>query len=81
MAVLVVWGIVALRLAQPIVLLKVSANVAGVIFIIASIHLLYVNVRLLPPHVRPPTWRRVALVVMALFYGFFVVLSARSVWT
>jgi hypothetical protein len=76
--VLVVWGIIALRLAQPIVLLKLSANVAGAIFVIASFHLLYVNTRLLPPHVRPPLWRRVALVVMALFYAFFVALSLSS---
>ena len=60
-------------------LLKISANVAGVIFIIASLHLLYINTRLLPPHVRPPMWRRVALVAMALFYGFFVALSVGSV--
>lgn len=80
LAMLVAWGIVALRLAQPIVLLKVSANVAGVILIIASLHLLYVNTRLLPSHVRPPAWRQAALVGVALFYGFFVTLSARSLW-
>ena len=78
LAILVVWGIIALRLAQPIVLLKLSANVAGVIFIIASVHLLYINTRLLPAHVRPPLWRRIALVCMALFYGFFVTLSLNS---
>ena len=54
MCILVVWGIVALKLAQPIVLLKISANIAGAIFVIASLHLLYINTRLLPPHVRPP---------------------------
>ena len=80
MAMLVLWGIIALRLAQPIVLLKVGANVAGVVFIVASLHLLYVNTRLLPEHVRPPMWRRAALVAMALFYGFFVTLSIASVW-
>jgi hypothetical protein len=80
LTVLVIWGIFALRLAQPIVLLKLSANVAGVIFIIASLHLLYINTRLLPPHVRPPMWRRIALVALALFYTFFVSLSIRSVW-
>lgn len=79
MIVLVVWGIVALRLAQPIVLLKLSANIAGAIFVIASLHLLYVNTRLLPPHVRPPLWRRAALVGMALFYALFVGLSVASV--
>jgi hypothetical protein len=78
LAVIVVWGIVALRLAQPIMLLQIGANIAGVIFIISSLHLLYLNTRILPPHVRPPTWRRVLLVVMALFYGFWVSLSVRT---
>jgi hypothetical protein len=81
LAAVVVWGLVALRLAQPIVLLKASANIAGVVFVLSSLHLLYVNTRLLPEHVRPPLWRRAALVAMAVFYGFFVVLSARSFWT
>jgi hypothetical protein len=80
MAMIVLWGLVALRLAQPIVLLKLGANVAGLIFIVASLHLLYVNTRLLPPHVRPPVWRRVALVGVAVFYGIFVTLSLWSVW-
>ena len=74
----VLWGVVALRLAQPIVLLQLGANVAGVVFIIASLHLLYVNTRLLPVGLRPPMWRRVALVGMAVFYGTFVVLSLSS---
>jgi hypothetical protein len=80
LAILVVWGIIALRLAQPIVLLKIGANVAGAVFVIAAPHLLYVNTRVLPVHVRPPMWRRVALVAMAVFYGFFVSLSIASVW-
>jgi hypothetical protein len=80
LAVLVVWGIIALRLAQPIVLLKIGANVAGAVFVIAAPHLLYVNTRILPPHVRPPMWRRVALAAMAVFYAFFVGLSIASVW-
>jgi hypothetical protein len=78
LAIIVVWGIVALRLAQPIVLLQIGANIAGGIFVFASMHLLYVNTRLLPAHVRPPTWRRVMLVVMALFYAFWVTLSVRA---
>ena len=80
LGVAVAWGIVAMRLAQPIVLLKLAANIAGVVFIVASMHLLYINTRLLPPHVRPPRWRRAALIAMALFYGFFVTLSIRSAW-
>jgi len=79
LAVLVIWGIIAMRLAQPIVLLKLGANVAGLVLVVSSLHLLYLNTRLLPPHVRPPLWRRLALIAMALFYGFFVTLSLRSV--
>jgi len=78
LAVIIVWGIIALKLAQPIVLLQLSANIAGVVFVVASLHLLYINTRLLPRELRPSRWRRVALVCTALFYGFFVVLSARS---
>lgn len=77
----VLWGIVALRLAQPIVLLKLGANVAGVVFIVASLHLLWLNTRLLPREIRPSKWRRATLVGMALFYGFFVILSLRSLWS
>jgi hypothetical protein len=75
LAIAVVWSLIAMKLAQPLVLLLISANVAGVVLIIASLHLLYVNTRLLPAHVRPPRWRRVALVATSLFYSVFVSLS------
>jgi hypothetical protein len=74
LAVIVVWGIIALRLAQPIVLLQIGANIAAVVFIVSSLQLLYVNTRLLPVEFRPPMWRRVALVAMAVFYGSFTAL-------
>jgi len=79
LAVVTIWGMIALRLAQPIVLLQLGANVAGVVFIIASLHLLYINTTLLPPELRPSFGRRAALVAMALFYGFFVTLSLSRV--
>ena len=75
----VLWGIVALRLAQPIVLLQLGANVASAVFVIASLHLLWLNTRLLPRELRPPAWRRAGLVLTALFYGFFVALSLQEV--
>jgi hypothetical protein len=78
LAALVVWGIIALRLAQPIILIQISANIAGFVFVVASVHLLYLNTHLLPVELRPPAWRRLALIAMSLFYGFFVVLSASS---
>ncbi|MEO8019513.1 MAG: Nramp family divalent metal transporter [Pseudomonadota bacterium] len=78
LAVVVIWGIIALKLAAPVMLLQIGANIAGAIFVIASLHLLYLNTRVLPVALRPPFWRRAALVGMALFYGFFVTLVARS---
>ena len=72
LALISVWGIIALRLTQPIILLSLSANMAGIVFIISSIHLLYVNTRLLPVELRPPLWRRLALVALSLFYGLFL---------
>ena len=78
LAVLVVWGIIAMQLAQPVMLLQIGANIAGAVFVFASLHLLYLNTRILPPALRPPLWRRIALVCMALFYGFFVSLVVRS---
>jgi hypothetical protein len=68
----VVWGIVALRLAQPIVLRQLAANIGGVIFVFAPLHLLYINCTLLPAEVRPSVARRVGLVSVAVFYGVFV---------
>jgi hypothetical protein len=78
LAVVVAWGIFALQLAQPVVLLQIGANIASAIFVFASLHLLYLNMRVLPPALWPPMWRRVALVCMAAFYSFFVVMVARS---
>jgi hypothetical protein len=74
LAIFVVWGLIAMGLAAPFFLLQVSANVAGVVMVISSLHILYVNTTMLPPELRPPLWRRIALVAMTLFYGFFVAL-------
>jgi len=79
LGVTVIWGIVALRLVQPIMLLQISANVASAVFIGASLHLLYINTRLLPVELRPPMWRRISLVVMSVFYAFFFFLSVRAI--
>jgi hypothetical protein len=78
LAVFVVWGIIALRIAQPVVLLQIGANVAGAVFVIAAPHLLYINLKLLPPELRPPMWRRVVLILMAIFYAFFAILAAST---
>jgi len=72
LAVSVCWGAFALTLTAPIILLQVAANVAGLVFALSALHVLRVNTTLLPEALRPPMWRRVALVLMATFYGAFV---------
>lgn len=71
MAVVVVWGVIAIGLTQPIVLLQVAANVAGFVLCVASLHILRVNTTLLPAPLRPSRARRAVLVAMSVFYGFF----------
>jgi hypothetical protein len=79
LAVISVWGILAMRLTQPIILLALSANMAGIVFIISSLHLLYINTRLLPVELRPPLLRRLAIVALTLFYGLFLTMWLWSV--
>jgi hypothetical protein len=67
-------GLVILRLPQPLALLALSANAAGIVFVVSSLHLLRINTKYLPKEIRPGPARRVLLVVMALFYGVFVYL-------
>ena len=74
----VVWGMIALKLAQPILLLQIGANVAGATFVIAGLHLYYVNTRLLPEAVRPKLWPRIGLIALVVFYGVFSFLSIRA---
>ena len=78
LALVVVWGAIALRLAQPILLLQLAANIGGVVFVLAGVHLLYVNTRLLPVELRPGIWPRIGMVGLVLFYGCISVVSFRA---
>jgi hypothetical protein len=79
LALATVWGIIALRLAAPIILLQIAANVAGFVFVVASWHLLYINTRYLPPEIRPSRARQLVLVAMSAFYAFFVAQSVGTI--
>jgi len=68
-----IWGAIALNLAQPLTLILISANVAGFIMILISVHTLIVNRKVLPPQLRPAPWREASLVVTALFYGALLI--------
>jgi len=40
----------------------------------------FLDTRLLPAALRPPLWRRAALIAMALFHAFFSALSVSSLF-
>jgi hypothetical protein len=81
LAIAVLWGVLALRLAQPIFLLQLSANIHGIMFVVCGLHLLYVNTRLLPAALRPSLGRRLGLLALVVFYGAVVVMWLRSLLT
>lgn len=71
LVVFVVWGCIAINLAQPLVLILIGAFAAGAIMTVASVHVWYVNRKFLPKEFQAPLWRQVMLFVMCGFYGFF----------
>jgi hypothetical protein len=72
LAAVIVAGLIILRLPQPLALLALSANMAGIVFIVSSLHLLKINTKFLPKEIQPSPLRKVLLVVMAIFYSIFV---------
>jgi Mn2+/Fe2+ NRAMP family transporter len=64
-------GVLILLLeVKPLLLILLSANMAGLNMAIISLHTLYVNRRFLPVELRPPLWREFVVVMGAIFYGF-----------
>jgi hypothetical protein len=66
----------AMTLGDPLGLVVVSASVAAINLVLLAAHTLWVTVRLLPPALRPPLWRRVGLVLTGLFFSALVALAA-----
>lgn len=63
------WASLVVRWGTAMEMMKWLGNAAGFVLAVSSVHLLVVNTRLLPPELRPPLWRRVALVACAIAYG------------
>jgi hypothetical protein len=73
----VLWTGLLFTLGTPLSLVILTANVAGVVFVIAGIQVLLVNLRLLPRALRPGLITCCVIGAMVLFYA---VLSAASIW-
>ncbi|MBI1875531.1 MAG: Nramp family divalent metal transporter [Acidobacteria bacterium] len=78
MTVFIVWGCIALNLAQPLTLVVIGANVAGLNFVFVSLHTIVVNRKFLPVELRPPIWREILVAFGAVFFGGFVLVLIAS---
>lgn len=65
------WGAVALRMVAPFMLIKIGANMAGLLFVFMGIHTVVVNRKFLPKEVRISPLHQVALILTSLFFAFF----------
>ena len=75
LAALLVWTAVLLGLGDPLNLVMLSANAAGVVFVVAGVQLLWLGGRLLPAALRPGLLTRATLAPMVVFYAVFSTLS------
>jgi hypothetical protein len=78
MIVFIVWGCIALNLAQPLTLVIISANIAAANLVLLSVHTLVLNRKMLPAELRAPFWRQGMLVVCAVFFGSFAIATIMS---
>jgi hypothetical protein len=78
LAAFVLWTGALFTVGTPLSLVILSANVAGVVFIIAGIQVFLVNHRLLPRSLRPGVLTSCALVALVIFYGIFTTASVRD---
>ena len=69
----VIWGCIAINLAQPFVLILLGAFVAGLMMSIYGAQVWYVNRKFLPKELQAPRWRQAALLLFSAFFGFFTI--------
>lgn len=75
------WGVVSLTMGESALgLFKVLGVVACPVLAVASFQILRVNTRFLPPQIRPPHWRRAALVLCGLGYSALAIASLVSMF-
>ena len=67
----VLWGVIAMYFAKPLLMIIVSATVGGYQLVMCSIHTLYVNRKFLPKEIQPPIWKQIGLILCAGFYSIF----------
>lgn len=71
--VLTMWAVFSVRLGTVLQLFEVLGIIACPIMALASIQILRVNTKFLPPELRPQMWRRIGLILCSAAYGGFTV--------
>ena len=71
LVVFVIWGCIAINLAQPFILILLGAFVAGLMMAIYGVQVWYVNRKFLPRELQAPLWRQAALLLFSAFFGLF----------
>ena len=78
LAVFVIWGCIAINLAQPFVLIQIGAFSAAAIFVVLTIHTLHVNRTFLPRELQPSIWREILMVVFGVVFATFTIVGILS---
>ncbi len=73
LGVFTVAGLLAMRVAEPLTLILIGANVAALSFAVLAAHTLLLNRTLLPRELRPPLWREAAIALGGVLFGALVV--------
>lgn len=63
-----VWGAITARWGTAMTLFQALGVVASLVLALGAVQILLVNTRLLPKELRPPLWKRAALLVCSGFY-------------
>ena len=79
-AILWIFGIIiiATRLVRPLIMLVIAATAALLGTVITGVGTFLICVKLLPKEYKPSLWRLAALLVGAVFFGFFFIISLLS---
>ncbi len=70
LVVFALWGCAAINLTRPFILVKIAANAAGFILVVAGIHILFLR-RMIPREVRGSPWQAALIVLSVVFSAFF----------
>jgi hypothetical protein len=73
LVIFIIFGCIAINLAQPFILILLGAFMAGLEMAIYGVHVWYLNRKFLPREIRAPLWRQGLLLAFSLFFGFFTV--------